>query len=562
MELTGSPPYQAISERGDSLQKWLTAFLAAGLWLALINELRLEWSIDAEYSYGWVVPILCLYLFWERIKDAPPPERGSFSPALLCVFVGLCSFSFLPLRLLLEANPDWRLPDWGFASTVVGLTLSLILYAGGIPWLRHFCFPVAFFLVAVPWPVFFEQSVMQHLMQSNAWLSVRALVWCGFPALQRGNVIQISKGLVGIDEACSGVRSLQTTLMIGLFLGELYRFTLRRRAFLLGAALGFALLCNLGRTFFLVWISATRGIQEMLGWHDAAGLTVLVFCVAGLWQMARLFRKNGPRDARETSATPLGPATAESGAGRALATRMAGRLPPGKLLGALALWFIFSEAATELWYRSHEWNSTAKVRWDVQWPVMQPQFKDVEISENTKVILKYNEGRSAKWLDEDGSRWTMYFFRWFPGRASATLARGHRPEVCLPAAGLRMDKYLGIKEVKAGHVTLPFRSYLFDRQGVPLAVYYCLWEDQQDLLSVELPENRGAWAKVLAVLSGKRIALPTDPLPELAWTKVLAVLAGKRNLGEQLLEVTVSGFDTEEQAFAALQTKVAAMVKS
>ena len=32
------------------------------LWFRLINNLRLEWATNPQYSYGWVVPILCLGL--------------------------------------------------------------------------------------------------------------------------------------------------------------------------------------------------------------------------------------------------------------------------------------------------------------------------------------------------------------------------------------------------------------------------------------------------------------------------------------------------------------------
>ncbi len=49
---------------------------------------------------------------------------------------------------------------------------------------------------------------MQNLMRGNAWMTVTTLVWFGIPAVQMGNVIQIPTGTVGIDEACSGVRSL------------------------------------------------------------------------------------------------------------------------------------------------------------------------------------------------------------------------------------------------------------------------------------------------------------------------------------------------------------------
>ena len=39
-------------------------------------------------------------------------------------------------------------------------------------------------------------------------------------AIQRGNLIELSTGVLGVDEACSGIRSFQSTLMAALFLDE------------------------------------------------------------------------------------------------------------------------------------------------------------------------------------------------------------------------------------------------------------------------------------------------------------------------------------------------------
>ncbi len=125
----------------------------------------------------------------------------------------------------------------------------------------------------------------------------------------------------------------------------------------------------------------------------------------------------------------------------------------------------------------------------IDWPVTKAGFHDTEIPETTKVILKYNEGRSGSWTGADGSRWTTFFFRWFPGSAAAQLARGHKPDICLPAAGLRLDRYGGIQSMHIGKLDIPFQCYVFDYQGKPLHVFYCLWEDHQQQSATVLPEE-------------------------------------------------------------------------
>src|SRR5207253_10116771 len=142
----------------------------------------------------------------------------------------------------------------------------------------HFAFPIVFFLVAVPWPMHLEQVVVQNLMRAVTGINVALLNVVGIPALQLGNAIEVGAGLIGIEEACSGVRSLQATLMVSLFLGELYAFTASRRLILIVIGALLAFVCNVVRTAILVWAGATSGSKSIEAWHDPAGLTILMAC--------------------------------------------------------------------------------------------------------------------------------------------------------------------------------------------------------------------------------------------------------------------------------------------
>src|SRR5439155_487491 len=79
------------------------------------------------------------------------------------------------------------------------------------------------------WPSWLEVLVTQSLMGWNVSTTMEVLSFAGIPAIQHGSLIEISTGVVGVDEACSGIRSLQATLMISLFFGELYSLTVKRR---------------------------------------------------------------------------------------------------------------------------------------------------------------------------------------------------------------------------------------------------------------------------------------------------------------------------------------------
>lgn len=211
---------------------WALPTVLVLYWLQLFNQLRFEWTSNPEYAYGWFVPLLATGIFWQRwmIRPAPnaPMPNLSRDRLVLCVALGLVIL-ILPVRISLEANISWRAMFWLHAFDVAGLTWLALWVSGGKSWLKHFAFPVAFFLVAVPWPNFSEGIIVLDLMRMVASATVDVVAFLGIPAIQHGTTLQISSGILGVDEACSGVRSIHLGIMIGLFLGECYLLSTWRR---------------------------------------------------------------------------------------------------------------------------------------------------------------------------------------------------------------------------------------------------------------------------------------------------------------------------------------------
>ncbi len=297
---------------------WLLPVAVFGyLWFILINRLRVAWTLDAQYSYGWAVPFLCaylVYLAWERrqksetrnqkieIRNQKSEGEGRRAQFPISHFQFLllfgCAFLYLPVRLVQAAAIiEWTPVSWGLALVVIGLTLWFLYF--NTPTLQRFnlsfrdlIFPICFFLVAVPWPSVIEEPLIQGLTRADTRATVELVSWLGIPALPHGNVIEVATGMVGISDACSGIRSFQATLMISLFLGELYRLSGVRRAVLCLGGFAMSFLFNLVRMSLLVWVAASHGIAAIANWHDPAGVTILVACFCGLWAFA-VWMKNG-----------------------------------------------------------------------------------------------------------------------------------------------------------------------------------------------------------------------------------------------------------------------------
>jgi exosortase len=487
------------------------------LWLLLIKNLSLYWGADPQYSFGWFGPLLCAYLFLNRWLSRSPAEPASSVAAKWAFWIAAAAF--LPTWLVEQPNPDWRGLSWALTLEVVLLTLSAIYFVGGKSWLRHFAFSICFILTTLPWPGGVETFLIQGLMHVVAWVTVGLLNLSRIAAVQHGNLIEVKTGLLGIDEACCGIRSLQASVMVAFLLGELYRATFRRRTLFLLAGILIAFSCNVGRTFFLSWTAASQGIDSVPKWHDWAGIIELAICFFALWTFVHLMGRSSLKQHPS--------AQAFSNIDRAP------RPFPQKMAISLGLWLALTLIGTETWYRAHE--NGQLLQWSFQFPASKPKFKTLSLPD-----LLGDEQRAASWTENDGSRWTALFFKWAAGPPrSRILARLHRPENCLPAAGYKLQTDRGIITVRAKDLKIPFHAMDFEYDGRQAYVFFSIWQD--GLKSGQQLRLRDHWDDRLVGLE--------------------SVLLGERNLAQQTLEIVVFGYSTSQEAENALRRQMEELIE-
>ncbi len=513
------PLWPRLRARADLLA---VALALGALWLLVWRQQSLEWQVNALYSYGWAIPALAGYLVLERFRDAAAPRATALRwlPALALVLVAL---ALVPLRVIHEANPDWVRINWLMTACALAATGAVLTAWGGWRWAWHFAFPLAFTLTALPWPVWAEEAFTQGLMRLNTECSAEGLSLCGIPALAQGNTIAIGRTVVDVEEACSGIRSLQTAFMMSLFLGEFYRLGFLRRIVLVLSSFLVAFGLNMARTITLTYVAGRSGPEALHRWHDPMGNFVMLGCLAGLWALASLVaRGNRPR------ALAGGP-----GSSLFAAPRLAFAPFVVLLVGIVA-----AEVTTRAWYGHHEATLPPPLRWEIDWPRTATAFSSEPFDERTIKLLKYTSGEQGGWTDPVGVNWRVFFLRWDPGRVSKFLAGSHYPTVCFPAAGLRLVQNCGVRPMQVGALTIPFRTYIFDRAGVRFYVFHGLIEERPSVSGEQLDYRQ--------VDAEERIA---------------SVLAGNRNLGQRVLGITISAVADLDAAVAALHDTLPRLVR-
>jgi exosortase len=524
-------PFKAINWTLDTLLS--LAFLGlilTWLWFVLINELRVEWTVNPQYGYGWVVPFLSVFLVWRRMmlgganfpgKDETMKVRLfnlQLSSSGCCILVVICALLYAPTRMIEAANPGWRLIDWTLAFEVVGLTLLFIRLTLGSDRASLVIFPICYFLVAVPWPTPLEQSVIQGLTRMDTNFTAELLGWIGIPALPHGNVIQVASGTVGIDGACSGIRSFQATLMLSLFLGEFQRLNNARRAILCFTGFALSFVFNLIRMSLLVSVAEYKGVNAIAAWHDPAGVTILVACFFCLLGMSVLFSQRGQK---RLSLSPN-------------ANFQFPVFDYRRLIISIGVWILFTETSVQAWYCWHEAQLPRAIQWAVKFPMDNPTFRALSLPERTREILRYDEGNGATW-QEGGSIWQVVFLKWNPGRTAVHLAQNHTPEICMTAAGYQLNSISSQQRFNVHGLQMPFLAYRITNTPRPFYVFYCLWDDRANTQT----------NMTMGLTYGNRLA---------------PVIAGLRNPGQRSIEISVTGPDDIPTAEYALKTELEKLV--
>jgi hypothetical protein len=296
------------------------------------------------------------------------------------------------------------------------------------------------------------------------------------------------------------------------------------------------------RMSVLVWVAADQGVGAIAKWHDPTGVTILVACFFCLWWLGVWLKTKAEMLKTETLKAGSGNEKAEHLKSESRSPKSETESPASTFqlsvfrisIFALFVWIAAVEISVEAWYRSHEAKLPPAQQWGIAWPTNNSAFEEMPIPATARQILRYDEGRSAGWR-EDRTAWQMIFLRWNPGRTALHLAQNHTPEVCLTAAGHRLDVISEQEWIDADGLRLPFAVYQVTDAARPFFVFYCLWDDRAVTQTFQ----------TMALTYGNRLA---------------PVLAGLRNPGERSLEIAVSGADDAPDAEAAVKQELEKLI--
>lgn len=268
----------------DLPRAWRLPLLGLGLAWAVLAMLYAStgaamveiWNRSETFAHAWVVPPLSAWLVWRRRAELAALVPHS-SPRWLVVL--------LPLGLLWLAGHIAAV-NAATQFALVGMFVVFVPAMIGTQAASRIAFPLGFLFFAVP----FGDFLTPWLMGRTADFTVVALRASGVPVFREGLEFIIPSGSWSVVQACSGIRYLMASVMVGTLFAYLNYRSYRKRWIFVGIAIVTPLVANWMRAYFIVMLGHLSGnklavgVDHLLyGWVFFGIVMLAMFMLGARW---------------------------------------------------------------------------------------------------------------------------------------------------------------------------------------------------------------------------------------------------------------------------------------
>ena len=183
---------QLLGNRGFLL---FLVTLGLSFWLYWdgLAEAVLRWELQEEYSHGYLIPLVSLFILWEKRFQIAASYQGYSWWGLPIIVLALI------ILLIGEVSALYMLIHYSFILLLFGLSLAFLGSATRFTWVA-----IALLGFAVPLPYFIEVILTSKLQLISSQLGVEIIRLCRIPVFLSGNIIDLGNYQLQVVEACSG----------------------------------------------------------------------------------------------------------------------------------------------------------------------------------------------------------------------------------------------------------------------------------------------------------------------------------------------------------------------
>jgi len=255
----------------DLMKSFVLGITLVGLYYSTFSWLvDRDWSRE-DYSYGYLIPFVVLYLIWEKRKLIKNSESRPTWLGLMFIIPGLL------LHVIGELSGEFFSLYMSFWLVLVGIFLLLL----GWDKIINIGFALLLLLAMFPLPNFIHGKITLKLKLISTQIGVGILHAYGMSAFREGNVIDLGFTQLQVVDACSGLRYLLPLIIMGLLLAYFYKARFWKKIVLVLSAIPLTIFTNSFR------IAMTGILYELWGpavaegfFHGFSGWFIFMFAMA------------------------------------------------------------------------------------------------------------------------------------------------------------------------------------------------------------------------------------------------------------------------------------------
>lgn len=246
-----------------------------------LSEAVVRWERQEEYSHGFLIPLVTLYILWEKKELIRSSIGAPLWSGLWLVFIASVVF------LIGEVSALYLLIQYSFVLALIGLALVTIGKGA-----KYTIAPILLLLFAIPLPYVIEVLLTAKLQLLSSELGVSLIRFCRIPVFLEGNVIDLGTYKLQVVEACSGLRYLFPLMSLGFITAYFYRTSFWKRAIVFLATIPITIFMNSFRIGAIGVLVDNWGISMAEGFlHDFEGWIIFMACAVILFLLVWLLEK-------------------------------------------------------------------------------------------------------------------------------------------------------------------------------------------------------------------------------------------------------------------------------
>lgn len=459
--MTNTPPQVTVWSL--SVLGWLSifavVFVVGFAFQDGIRYMLMQWE-RPEYNYGYLIPILSIFLVWQKRDELQRHRMQGSWLGIALVLLGLAAYTAGTIGAV------YSVVHYAMVLVLAGLALASL----GTERFRTISVALLLLLFMIPLPGFLYQTLSNDLQLLSSQIGVGVIRLFGISVFLEGNVIDLGTMKLQVVEACSGLRYLFPLMTLGFIAAYFFNAALWKRAVVFLSTIPITVLMNSFRIGMIGILVEYWGKSQAEGFlHDFEGWIIFMACTAVLvlemWLLSRTGKNKRPL--REVFGIDLPPPTPKDAVVK--------RHPvPAPFVASIALVAVASALSIAMPQRVYAIPQRAEFgefpMSIAEWRGQQDRLEKMYID-----ALNFDDYLMANYADAAQPPVNLYIGYYAVQHADKV---PHSPRACIPGGGWAITDFSQRKLATASLGDLQVNRAIIQRGEHRHLVYY--WFKQRD----------------------------------------------------------------------------------